>query len=313
MTPRLRFRPDGTFTIVQFTDVHWQNGEPFDQQSRALMAGVLDQEQPDLVLFTGDLIEGDKCRDPRESYRQATAAVVERQIPWAAVFGNHDDEGSATRADLMAAQQQLPFCLSEPGPAEIAGVGNYVLRVADPRSSEVAALLYCLDSGAYAPRHLGRYGWIERSQIAWYLQQSAALQAQHGPVPALAFFHIPLPEYNEVWDFHTCTGHKFEGICCPQLNSGFFQALAERGEVLGTFVGHDHVNDFCGELHGIRLCYGRASGYGNYGHELFLRGARVIQLHQGERRFTSWLRLVDGSRVAEQPQHAPAGRVLSSY
>ena len=36
-------------------------------------------------------------------------------------------------------------------------------------------------------------------QINWYRQQSAAYKAQNGgqPLPALAFFHIPLPEYNE--------------------------------------------------------------------------------------------------------------------
>ena len=69
----------------------------------------------------------------------------------------------------------------------------------------------------------------------------------------------------------------------------------KRGDVVGTFVGHDHINDYWGELFGIRLCYGRASGYNTYGKEGFNHGARVIRLTKGERQFESWLRLDDGS------------------
>lgn len=106
----------------------------------------------------------------------------------------------------------------------------------------------------------------------------------------------------------TCYGHKFESVCSPKVNSGFFEALLQMGDVLGTFVGHDHVNDYGGELHGIRLHYGRATGYGTYGREGFERGARMIRLYEVQRRFDTWLRLADGSVVTQQPQHLPAGR-----
>ncbi len=56
MSRQLSFRPDGTFTIVQFTDLHWKNGEPEDHRTRALMELTLDAEKPDLVVFTGDVI-----------------------------------------------------------------------------------------------------------------------------------------------------------------------------------------------------------------------------------------------------------------
>ena len=117
----LRFRPDGTFTIVQFTDLHWQNGEPADLQTAKLMAEVLDTERPDLVVLTGDVIYGSDCRDPLKSWSDAVAPIIERHLPWAAVFGNHDDEGSATREQLMAHQMTLLGCLSFPGPAGTSG------------------------------------------------------------------------------------------------------------------------------------------------------------------------------------------------
>jgi hypothetical protein len=234
-----------------------------------------------------------------------------RGIPWAAVFGNHDDEGSASRKDLLAAQQESSFCLSEAGPEEVAGVGNYVLRIGAAETGRLAAALYCLDSNAYDSADARQYAWIAQDQIAWYRETSRRLSHDYavsggtGPLPALAFFHIPFPEYESVWTGQTCRGHRHEPVCAPVLNSGFFVALLEAGDVMGTFVGHDHVNDFEGELRGVRLCYGRATGYSSYGLEGFPRGARVIRLQEGERRFETWVRLDDGSLLDAPPIHEP--------
>jgi len=293
MPNTLRFRPDHTFTLVQFTDLHWKNGEPDDLKTRALMERVLESEKPDLVMLTGDVIEGGSCADPANSWREAVQPMVARKIPWAAVFGNHDDEGALSRRELLAVQQSLPGCLSESGPVGLSGVGNYILDIRASADEQTAARLYCLDSQSYAEPKTGGYGWIQPDQIAWYLEQAQTARAANSgqPLPALAFFHIPFPEYNDVWDKHACQGHKQEDVCCPQFNSGFFAALREGGDVLGTFVGHDHVNDFVGELDGIRLCYGRASGFNTYGLTGFERGARFIQLYEGRREFKTWLRL----------------------
>jgi hypothetical protein len=313
----LRFRPNGRFVIVQFTDLHWHNGEDEDLQTRRLMERVLEAEQPDLAAVTGDVLEGRRCRDPAESWRQAVRPLEERGVPWAAVFGNHDDEGSLDRAALMAVQQGCRMCRTRPGPAAVSGLGNYVLQIQAAARPALAAVLYFLDSGSYAPEGIGRYDWIKRDQIAWYLATARRLagrwvaQPAGGPphpLPALAFFHIPLPEYDEMWDYHPCRGSKYEGVYCPALNTGFFAALRETGDVMGTFVGHDHVNDFEGTLHGIRLCYGRAGGYQTYGREGFPRGARVIELREGERGFATWMRLEDGSALRDPPEHAPEGR-----
>ena len=313
MTISLRFRDNGTFRIVQFTDTHWANGGDRDVQTRALMAAVLDEEAPDFVALTGDVISGNNCEYPGASWKQAVEVIEARGIPWAAVFGNHDDEGSVSRKGLMDVQRECELGLSEPGPDDVSGVGNYVLSVRSRNDAGDAASLYFIDSNGYAETGIEGYGWIRRDQIEWYLDTAKRIRGDHPePLPALAFFHIPIPEYDEVWDQHVCYGHKYEAICCPRINTGFFAAMHEAGDVIGTFVGHDHVNDFDGELHGIRLCYGRQIGVGTYGREGFARGARVIELTEGDRAFASWLRLEDGSRVDSQPRHEPGGRVLSA-
>ncbi len=307
MTNRLRFRQDGTFTIVQFTDLHVQNGEPQDKQTAALMAEVLDAEQPDLVVLTGDVISGKKSKDPAASWQIAVAPIIERELPWAAVFGNHDDEGALNRAQLMAFQRTLPHCLSQPGPDDVSGVGNYVLSITSSADGDrPAATLYFVDSNAYSETRLAGYGWIRRDQISWFMQE-AAVRPLHEcePLPALAFFHIPLPEYNLLWDLHECRGEKNEAVCCPLVNTGFFAAMHEAGDVLGALVGHDHINDFEGSLYGLRLCFGRGTGYNTYGKEGFKRGARVIRLREGVRDFESWLRLEGGEVMRNQPLHKP--------
>ena len=312
MAEPLRLRADGSFTIAQFTDLHWQDGAAEDLATSALMAAVLEAERPDLAVLTGDVIAGHGCADPALALRRAVEPLLERDIPWALVFGNHDDEGSLDRAALLEVARRCPGCLAEAGPPGVSGVGNYRLLVAGPGGAPAAAL-YFLDSNAYAETAVGGYGWVRRDQIAWYTDLSHALTRRAGaPVPALAFLHIPLPEYNEVWDTQTCAGVKYEEVCCPRVNSGLFAALHEMGEVVGVFAGHDHVNDYEGSLHGIRLCYGRAGGFGTYGRAGMPRGARLIQVRAGERGFRSWLRLEGGAVLRAQPEHAPRGRVLSA-
>ena len=273
------------------------------------MEKIAHAESPDLIVLTGDILSGGGCNDALESLRQIVEILERCGTPWAAVFGNHDDEGSATRHELMDVMQESALSLSEPGPPDVPGVGNYILTVQSAEGIEPAALLYFIDSGSYAPTDIGGYDWIRREQIIWFLGESGKFTASvDHPLPALAFFHIPLPEYDEVWDFHTCYGAKYENICAPQLNTGFFAALHEAGNVMGTFVGHDHINDFWGDLHGIRLCYGRATGYNTYGREGFPRGARVVVLQEGAQQFETWLHLDDGTVVHEQPAHTPLTR-----
>jgi hypothetical protein len=163
-----------------------------------------------------------------------------------------------------------------------------------------------LDSGTYnRNKKVEGYGFIKRDQIKWYVNSSKAIKKHCGDVPALAFFHIPLPEYNDVWNLKTCYGEKNEQVCCPKQNSGMFSAMLEMGDVKGIFVGHDHVNDYYGDLYGIKLHYGRATGYNTYGHEDYAHGARIIRLRENQSEFESWLRLEDGTVVEKQAPHLP--------
>lgn len=104
-----------------------------DNISNSLIAHVLDIEKPDLVVFTGDQLNGQGTSwDAKSVLAKFVQTVAEREIPWAAVFGNHDDEDGESRESQLRYMQGLPYSLVEPGPKDIHGVGNYVLKVWSP-------------------------------------------------------------------------------------------------------------------------------------------------------------------------------------
>lgn len=312
----LRFRQDGTFRIVQFTDIHWSDGGDQDVKTRKTMELVIAEEKPDLIIVTGDVLAGRECPDSQESFCQAVQPLEEAEIPWIVTWGNHDDEGTAIRDELHHLQRQLAHNIvpDDTYPvAPVVGTGNFDLPILPskdkgPKANRAEALLYFLDSGSYAPKGMGTYTWIDLSQVQWFRTVAKAFAETQGSLPpGLAFFHIPLPEYNLAWESGACVGVKRESVCAPVINSGFFAALLEAGHVMGTFVGHDHLNDYIGPLHGIHLAYGRVTGYGTYpDHNLhWPRGARVIELIEGERTFRTWLRLDDGSVTGQYQASGP--------
>lgn len=292
MTKRtaLRFDANHRFKIVQFTDIHWKDASPHEPRLLAVMESVLERENPDLVVLTGDIVHSptrtlDGCRT-------VAAPMIARGIPWAPILGNHDDEGDASRDDIAACLESLPLSLMQRGPSELGGHGNYALDVLHTGSDHPAARLCFLDSGAYSPLkpRVGGYAWITREQIRWFESASRGRD-----VPSLVFIHIPLPEYLAAWEKGCTVGTKNETICAPELNSGFFAALVEDSRVLGVFAGHDHDNDFAADLQGISLCCGRSLGLDTYGS--LARGARVIELTEGAADFTAWIREESGAEA----------------
>lgn len=53
--PTLRFRPDGTFRILQLTDMHFRYLTGRNMTTLSLIRTLLEREKPDLVALTGDI------------------------------------------------------------------------------------------------------------------------------------------------------------------------------------------------------------------------------------------------------------------
>lgn len=292
--PVLTFKPDGTFKIVQFTDLHIVYRNPKSNNAFERICEVIQDEKPDLVVLTGDIIFSEPGI---ENLRTALMAVAQHDVPFSIVFGNHDDEFGASREELIQVAYEFPNNLTadEPG---LSGVGNYVLPVRSSSASKDAALLYCFDSHAYSTiEEVKGYGFIHFDQINWYLKQSETFTKNNNgkPLPAIAFFHIPLPEYAEAASSEEAQmyGIRREKSCPPLLNSGMFAAMKQAGDVMGIFVGHDHNNDYAVSWHDILLAYGRYSG-GETVYNDLPNGARVIELTEGQPGFRTWIRTASG-------------------
>lgn len=309
----LRFRPNGEFKIVQFTDVHY-NGSRASQVALSVVDSVLQHERPDLVVLTGDIVWG---KPGRENLLNVLDRVSAYNVPFVYEFGNHDSEMTGfTNRELydMARKVKNNILPDISGSKEL----DYVLPVLSHDGSRTAAALYCLDSHAYPPKvsgkKLGAYAWLTFDQVEWYREKSRQLTRQNGgnPLPALAFFHIPVPEYHEAVrnEDAILVGTRRETVCSPEFNTGMFTAMMEGGDVMGIFCGHDHDNDYAVMWHDILLAYGRYSG-GNTVYNHLPCGARVIVLKEGERCFDTYIRERKG-RVVNQATY-PADFVSDDW
>ncbi|KAF2717117.1 Metallo-dependent phosphatase [Polychaeton citri CBS 116435] len=339
-----RVRKDGRFKIIQISDAHLatgvgkcrdaigKNNQPSkhceaDPRTMEFLERVLDEEKPDMVVLSGDQVEGPAAPDTQTAIFKIAAPLIERQIPYAAIFGNHDDEGSKSlpRAVQMALMQTLPYSLSQPGPEQLEGVGNYYVEVIAPGQSRHSALtLYFLDTHSLSPdeKHYRGYDWLKPKQIEWFRSTSQGLKREHAKYSHIhmdmAFIHIPLPEYREADNI--LAGGKFvEPVTAPGFNTHFYDALHEEG-IVAVGCGHDHVNDYCalrpltsnarrdgpakqhgGNGHdsspkktalGPWMCYAGGSGFGGYGgYGGYHRRLRVWDIDTNVGRITTWKRL----------------------
>lgn len=296
---KISFNNSGELKIVQFTDTHIELKDTENLEAYTVIENVLKLEKPDLVVLTGDIVTED---NPQEALKKLAAIFEKYKTPWAMVFGNHESEHNLSRKDLSVFIEKLPFCINS-NDIKSHGYSNFIQPVTGS-NGKPAAQLYFMDSNEYSTLEptVGGWGWFTHQQVTWYRENSGKLTVANNsnPFPALAFFHIPLPEYTAAWNNKAVPpiGVKNEDECSPVINTGMFAAMLECGDVMGTFVGHDHINDYIGVQYGIALAYGRVSKVMK-DKEDPLAGGRVILLKEGKREFDTWIRDMNGVKVLE--------------
>lgn len=289
----LQFHQDGKFKIMMISDT--QDTDKADQRMLNFINAALDQEKPDLVVFTGDNIAGKWIGSTVEKVRIAIDKIiqplVQRGIPFAVVFGNHDGESRVTtKEDQMAMFMAYDNCLAIDEGEALDGVGTYNLPILSSDGSRVAFNVYMMDSNDYDEK--GNYDGVHQNQIDWYEQTSNALKAENGgePVPSLLFQHIPVPQ---IYDLLTevpfgmigsvrgyghrstkwyvvnedkAEGNVKEGPCCSYDDHGQYASWLRQGDIAGAYFGHDHTNNMVGKTDdGITLGYNAGCSFHLYG------------------------------------------------
>ena len=280
-TVLLTKQPDRDFVILNLSDIHFAD---YDYRTVLAFASMrtahrlVETVRPDLITISGDLV----CsKSTVYSIRRLTDFMESLGVPWAPVFGNHDDEGNCDLNFLADTMLKSPHCLLRKGDPDM-GVGNYILRIAekDGETLRTVQTLFMLDS---------HHDTVNERQQAWYNRAADGIRTlTDGEAAIAALMHIPLPEYQYAYDEAvrngTLQGELHETICCARadgvpVQNGFFDILRQT-HTTHVLCGHDHMNNFSVVYKGIRLTYMMKLGKGS-GFQVGFDGGTVIRVGHG--------------------------------
>lgn len=269
------------YKILQLTDLHFgallPESHHIDQVTKSLITRLINEHQPDFIAITGDVIWS-LTSDSLSLFKTVLSFIDDFNIPFAVTLGNHDSESDFSRVELYDYMFRLNH-FAEVNSNRITGDrASYFIDININGSDH---RLYFIDSGDYDAHGVGEYDYITHAQINWLIEQDKDFKGI-----SQLFIHIPIPEYETAKSLGLAKGNQDEEICCPKLNTGLFSQLLLNGlSVKAIYCGHDHDNDFTADYCGIKLNYGRVTGFNTYGS--LRRGGRMIEVDGSA--FTSYI------------------------
>ncbi len=282
----LKFGADGKFTVLQISDPQDDHYPAYDMVNFVKLA--IEQTNPDLIVFTGDIVEDSRAGDfgiDGESFREgvvegdyeqilanvtaASAAVFaeaeSRGIPFAVCQGNNDYKSGVTNEDWLKIYDSYENSLTVDENNDSEGRIDFNLEIKGC-DGKTAFNIWMMDTKSSS---------VTEEQIEWYKAESAALKAENGgePVPAILFQHIPTSdpgfffEECNIWDEgarlldgkyvrlnkELASGYNASAFSIPDDTSAEFKAWKECGDVIGAYFGHWHTEGFTGVYDGIEL------------------------------------------------------------
>ena len=301
----LQKQKDKKFTILNLTDTHLYHEDWSGEKGELLrdtVAYLIDRAKPDLITISGDLAWAGQY----ESYELFADWIEGYGIPWAPVFGNHDDqdgyEAVSRAADILLARKN---CLLEKGDPAL-GCGPYVIGIEEEGRMVHGVIL--MDSHDRKPwvddKGEEHNEWAELipEQFPWYRRQVDELKALGADETSL-IMHIPIYTYRDAikaalkegvdakaisfyngeqvgcWNqgYEDSFGVYREGICSYPADNGFFEEILAGGTTKTVISGHDHTNTFGVKYKGVRLLYALKSGWGSYYNPL-INGGTVLTI-----------------------------------
>ena len=303
-TSSLQFGADGKFKIMQIGDT--QDMILKDVAEIKLLTAAIEQEQPDLLVFTGDQLTdffpGATVNGLKKCLSNLFDIIDTYDIPFIVTYGNHDHDYD----DIWSTEEQLAFyeqyenCIV---PEDRFNPGTYNVPIMSSEGDSIAFNIYMMDTNNKRADSdlLTGYEGVKPEQVEWYRQTSDELKAANGGevVYSIAFQHIIVPEvYDALKKVDSKKLFAYEHIinkgeyymfepdrvnhgtltetpCSGGENDGQFDALVEKGDVLGIFTGHDHSNAFGVEYKGIEIGntvssrYNRDAFSSQYGYRIF--------------------------------------------
>lgn len=267
---------DGPYKILQLTDLHFGFGILSRKQDRLGMEAVtklVERSKPDLIILTGDsifpFIFKSGTRNNIKQARRLVGFMDSFEIPYAFLFGNHDIEmGSKGDKDQISdIIINGKYSVFAKGKKELTGEGNYIIKLIDKREKVLMALVV-LDSNMYGEGwFFSGFDCIQKEQTEWCMDELSRLKKQNENLKALAFFHMPLPEFKEAYEMMKLgdksveynfgsIGESNDYFGISKNNCGFFEKAVENGVIKGIFCGHDHLNTLSLTYQDVMMTYG---------------------------------------------------------
>lgn len=239
---------------------------------------IIQNTKPDLILVTGDLVYG-KYDDNGSALQAFIAFMDSFAIPWAPIFGNHDNE-SEMGAEWQCQQlENAKHCLFKRG--ALTGNGNYTVGIQqDDKLQRVFVMLDSNGCGYASPASVanGRtktsHGFGQ-DQIAWYTQEMRTLKSCSPETKISFVFHIQLAVFADALKKYGFDNEQVEqdiwvntdrdfGYIGRKLKSSWDEdyTIFNGIKALGAdsiLVGHEHCNSVSVMYDGVRLQYGQKS------------------------------------------------------
>lgn len=298
MNTNLHFK-NKKFKIMQIADI--QENAVVNPDTIKLIDLALEKEQPDLVVLTGDQIQGYSTsylvgaeNKVEKVISDFLEPITKRNIPFCFTYGNHDDDCKVSKKIQTEFYKSHPGCVySEPASED--DTATYMFTVKDGENIKDILGIYLFDSGTVS-------NGIKESQLQWYKEKRDSFKsATNEYLPSIVFQHIPVPEFYDIIDkvgffskgrveaykdkrntFYRLDeqtkaqgGFMGESPGTPIENVGEFDALQEKGDVFAFYCGHDHNNSFYKHYKGIDLGYCQGASFHTYGPS-DKRGVRVF-------------------------------------
>lgn len=313
----IRFNAAGKLRIMQVSDP--QDMKYVRKAMVRMLDNAYDALRPDLVLFTGDNILGNHLLDARigdaqvaggksatleimrDSIHNIVAPLEKRGIPFAMIYGNHDDRNDVSKREQADIYRSYKGCLPMNNSRNGLDDDTYNITVLPSEGDKPLFNIWMLDSAWYDKKEDVCYERIKPETVEWYKKTAAQLKEQNGgePLPSLMFLHIPLPEIENLIEpcmpdeCGAVKTHKMgwcrlrpditRGIMSeyPSVledSAGLFDAVLECGDVKGIVSGHDHVNCFEGKYMGVDFIQTSCASFRCYGDET--RGVRIFEFDE---------------------------------
>lgn len=256
-------------------------------QIRSLIAQTL----PDLIFITGDMVYG-SFDDKGTTLRWFCEFMDSFEIPWAIVFGNHDNE-SETGVDWQCEQyESSKYCIFARG--NVSGNSNYTLGIAC--GDTLVRVMYMTDSNGCVSNDQSviRAAGIYHDQLERIRESSDKIRLAHGQaVPAFMAYHIPTAHFSLAEAAKGYSGAAYTiGVDFPALDGDFgckkkhfsnaktdddFLPTIKSCGVEAIFVGHQHTNNVCIHHDGITYVCGLKTGLYDY-HTPYQVGGTLVTL-----------------------------------